>query len=64
MTEDATELWRDWGDRPEDDGLGEWPSVYETALDGGVMTGPPSLVIWLMGECADPDAMLAAEMGE
>ena len=31
--------WRDWGDRLDDDGVGEWPDENDTALDGGVMTG-------------------------
>ncbi|PHH74218.1 hypothetical protein CDD83_4597 [Cordyceps sp. RAO-2017] len=59
MTDDAVELWRDCGDRPDDaDGLGEWPDVYDMVLDGGVTAGVPVDDMAVMG-----DAMLAAGTG-
>lgn len=57
MTEaEVVELWRDWGDIPEDDGLGEWPEVYDMELDGGVTAGVPVEERAVSGE-----AMLATE---
>lgn len=57
MTE-AVELWRDWGDSPDDEGLGEWPEVYDMELEGGVTAGVPVEEMTVNGE-----AMLAAETG-
>ena len=58
MTEAVVELCRDWGDMPEAEGLGEWPDVYDMALDGGVTAGVPVEDKAVRGEC-----MLAADMG-
>jgi hypothetical protein len=53
---DVVEPWRDWGDIPEDDGLGEWPEVYDMELEGGVTAGVPVEEMAVRGEC-----MLAME---
>lgn len=59
MMDEAVELWRDCGENPEEaDGLGEWPEVYDMALDGGVTAGVPVDEMAVRG-----DAMLAAETG-
>jgi hypothetical protein len=43
---------------PDEDGLGDWPEVYERALEGGVTAGVPVEEMAVKGEC-----MLAAETG-
>lgn len=59
MTDEAVELWRDCGDRPDEaDGLGECPEVYDMELDGGVTAGVPVDEIVVSGE-----AMLGAVTG-
>lgn len=40
----------------EDEGLGEWPEVYDMELDGGVTAGVPVEEMAVKGE-----AMLAAD---
>lgn len=40
----------------DDEGLGEWPEVYDMELDGGVTAGVPVEEMAVMGE-----AMLAAD---
>jgi hypothetical protein len=39
--ETEVELWREDGDRPADEAVGEWPDVYDMLLDGGVTAGVP-----------------------
>lgn len=35
---DAVELWRDAGEKPDDEAPGDWPAVYE---EGGETAGVP-----------------------
>jgi len=35
------ELWRDAGEKPEEEAPGEWPEVYDKVVDGGVTAGVP-----------------------
>lgn len=58
ITDEFNWLWRDCGDMPEEEGLGDWPEVYDKALDGGVTAGVPVEEIAVRG-----DGMLAAETG-
>lgn len=38
---EAAVLWREAGDMPADDALGEWPEVYDMVPEGGVTAGVP-----------------------
>lgn len=38
---EAVELWREIGERPDDEALGECPEVYDMLLLGGVTAGVP-----------------------
>lgn len=37
--ETEAELWREDGDRPAEEAVGEWPEVYDRLLEGGVTAG-------------------------